>query len=48
MRFGHPMAAVVDEMRRGIRTAIEHNGDLKVGRVDVTVGDVHTDEGEDE
>ncbi len=48
VRFGHPMAAVVDEMRRGIRTAIEHNGDLKVGRVDVTVGDVHTDEGEDE
>ena len=48
VRFGRPMSAVVDEMREGVRSAIEHNGDLKVGRVDVTVGDVHTDEGEDE
>lgn len=48
VRFGRAMTAAVDEMREGVRTAIEHNGDLKVGRVDVTVGDVHTDEGEDE
>ncbi len=34
-------------MRDGIRVAIERHGDLKVGRVDVTVGDVHMDE-EDE
>ena len=48
VRFGRAMTAAVDEMRDGIRSAIEQHGDLKVGRVDVTVGDVHTDEGEDE
>lgn len=48
VRFGRPMPAAVDEMREGVRSAIEHIGDLKVGRVDVTVRDVHTDEGEDE
>ncbi|MCJ1707681.1 Asp23/Gls24 family envelope stress response protein [Microbacterium sp. VKM Ac-2923] len=47
VRFGRAMTAAVDEMRDGIRTAIERHGDLRVGRVDVTVGDVHTDEGED-
>ncbi|MFJ4038568.1 Asp23/Gls24 family envelope stress response protein [Microbacterium sp. NPDC090007] len=48
VRFGRPMAAVVAQMRDGIRSAIEQHGDLKVGRVDVTVGDVHTEEGEDQ
>lgn len=47
VRFGRAIAAAVDEMRDGIRHAIERHGDLKVGRVDVTVGDVHLDEGED-
>lgn len=47
VRFGRAMTVAVDEMRDGIRTAIERHGDLRVGRVDVTVGDVHTDEGED-
>lgn len=47
VRFGRAMTAAVDEMRDGIRAAIEQHGDLKVGRVDVTVGDVHTDEGEE-
>ncbi|WP_295786944.1 Asp23/Gls24 family envelope stress response protein [uncultured Microbacterium sp.] len=47
VRFGRPMAAVVEQMRDGIRSAIEQHGDLRVGRVDVTVGDVHLDEGED-
>ncbi|PTT16055.1 hypothetical protein DBR36_13730 [Microbacterium sp. HMWF026] len=47
VRFGRPMAAVVEQMRDGIRSAIEQHGDLRVGRVDVTVGDVHIDEGED-
>lgn len=47
VRFGRAIAAAVDEMRDGIRLAIERHGDLKVGRVDVTVGDVHLDEGED-
>jgi hypothetical protein len=45
--FGRPMRDTVDRMRDGIRVAIERHGDLKVGRVDVTVGDVHMDE-EDE
>jgi|GEM_PF-1265472 len=48
VRFGRAMNAAVDEMRDGIRQAIERHGDLRVGRVDVTVGDVHLDEGEDE
>lgn len=47
VRFGRPMATVVEQMRDGIRSAIEQHGDLRVGRVDVTVGDVHLDEGED-
>lgn len=45
--FGYPMQTTVDRMRDGIRAAIERHGDLRVGRVDVTVGDVHVD-GEDE
>ena len=45
--FGHPMEQTVERMRQGIRDAIERHGDLRVGRVDVTVGDVHL-EGEDE
>lgn len=48
VRFGRPMAATVEEMRDGIRTAIERHGELRVGRVDVTVGDVHMQEGDDE
>lgn len=48
VRFGRAMTEAVDEMRDGIRSAIERHGDLRVGRVDVTVGDVHLDEGEDE
>ncbi|MFN3948065.1 hypothetical protein [Microbacterium sp.] len=48
VRFGRPMTAAVDEMRDGIRAAIERHGDLKVGRVDVTIGDVHTEEGQNE
>jgi len=48
VQFGHAMTATVDRMRDGIRSAIERHGDLRVGRVDVTVGDVHLDEGEDE
>ncbi len=47
VRFGRAMNTAVDEMRDGIRSAIERHGDLRVGRVDVTVGDVHLDEGED-
>ncbi|MDF2990535.1 MAG: aspartate/tyrosine/aromatic aminotransferase [Microbacterium sp.] len=47
VRFGRAMAPAVDEMRDGIRVAIERHGDLRVGRVDVTVGDVHFDEEED-
>ncbi|GEB46397.1 Asp23/Gls24 family envelope stress response protein [Microbacterium testaceum] len=46
VRFGRAMNIAVDEMRNGIRAAIERHGDLRVGRVDVTVGDVHLDEGE--
>lgn len=45
--FGHPMRETVERMRDGIREAIERHGDLRVGRVDVTVGDVHL-EGEQE
>lgn len=41
--FGYPMQGTVDLMRDGIRAAIERNGELRVGRVDVTVGDVHVD-----
>ncbi len=41
--FGYPMQGTVDLMRDGIRAAIERHGDLRVGRVDVTVGDVHVD-----
>lgn len=41
--FGYPMQDTVDRMREGIRAAIERHGDLRVGRVDVTVGDVHID-----
>ncbi|MDQ1124620.1 Asp23/Gls24 family envelope stress response protein [Microbacterium trichothecenolyticum] len=48
VRFGRAMTDAVDEMRDGIRTAIERHGDLRVGRVDVTVGDVHIDEEDDE
>lgn len=48
VRFGRAMTGAVDEMREGIRTAIERHGDLRVGRVDVTVGDVHMDGEEDE
>lgn len=48
VRFGRAMTRAVDEMREGIRTAIERHGDLRVGRVDVTVGDVHMDGEEDE
>jgi len=47
VRFGRAMNSAVDQMRDGIRSAIERHGDLRVGRVDVTVGDVHLDEGED-
>ena len=46
VRFGRAMNTAVEEMRDGIRSAIERHGDLRVGRVDVTVGDVHLDEGE--
>lgn len=41
--FGHPIQDTVELMRGGIRTAIERHGELRVGRVDVTVGDVHLD-----
>ena len=41
--FGYPMEETVDRMREGIRAAIERHGELRVGRVDVTVGDVHVD-----
>ena len=41
--FGYPMQRTVDLMRDGIRAAIERHGELRVGRVDVTVGDVHVD-----
>lgn len=41
--FGYPMQDTVDLMRDGIRAAIERHGELRVGRVDVTVGDVHVD-----
>ncbi|WP_022879395.1 hypothetical protein [Microbacterium sp. B19] len=41
--FGYPMQDTVDRMRDGIRAAVERHGDLRVGRVDVTVGDVHID-----
>lgn len=41
--FGYPMQDAVDRMRDGIRAAVERHGDLRVGRVDVTVGDVHID-----
>lgn len=41
--FGYSMQGTVDLMRDGIRAAIERHGDLRVGRVDVTVGDVHVD-----
>lgn len=41
--FGYPMKETVDRMRDGIRMAIERHGELRVGRVDVTVGDVHVD-----
>ncbi|WP_431795120.1 Asp23/Gls24 family envelope stress response protein [Microbacterium enclense] len=41
--FGYPMQGTVDLMRDGIRAAIERHGELRVGRVDVTVGDVHVD-----
>ncbi|WP_295839787.1 Asp23/Gls24 family envelope stress response protein [uncultured Microbacterium sp.] len=47
VRFGRRMTSAVDEMREGVRSAIERHGDLRVGRVDITVGDVHLDEGED-
>jgi hypothetical protein len=47
VRFGRAMTDAVDEMRDGIRSAIDRQGDLRVGRVDVTVGDVHIDEGEE-
>ncbi|MFG6279134.1 hypothetical protein [Microbacterium sp. 5K110] len=45
--FGYPMQDTVDLLRDGIRVAIERHGELRVGRVDITVGDVHL-EGEDE
>lgn len=41
--FGYPIPDTVELMRDGIRTAIERHGELRVGRVDVTVGDVHLD-----
>lgn len=41
--FGYPMQGTADLMRDGIRAAIERHGELRVGRVDVTVGDVHVD-----
>jgi len=41
--FGYPMQRTVDLMCDGIRAAIERHGELRVGRVDVTVGDVHVD-----
>lgn len=47
VRFGRAMTDAVDEMRDGIRSAIDRQGDLRVGRVDVTVGDVHIDEGDE-
>lgn len=47
VRFGRRMTSAVDEMREGVRSAIERHGELRVGRVDITVGDVHLDEGED-
>jgi hypothetical protein len=45
--FGHPIKETVDRMREGVRVAIERHGALRVGRVDITVGDVHVKE-EDE
>jgi len=48
VRFGRAMTPAVEEMREGIRDAIERHGDLRVGKVDVTVGDVHFDGEEDE
>lgn len=45
--FGYPMQDTADLLRDGIRVAIERHGELRVGRVDITVGDVHL-EGEDE
>jgi len=47
VRYGRRMTDAVAEMRDGVRAAIERQGDLRVGRVDVTVGDVHV-EGEEQ
>lgn len=41
--FGYPIQETVDLMRDGVRIAIERHGELRVGRVDITVGDVHLD-----
>lgn len=46
VRFGQPVEGAVERLRAGIRAAVERHGDLRVGRVDVTVGDVHV-EGEE-
>jgi len=47
VRFGRRIADAVDQLREDVRTAVERQGDLRVGTIDVTVGDVHLDEEEE-
>lgn len=47
VRFGRRITEVVDDVRESVRAAVERHGDLRVGIIDVTVGDVHLD-GEEE
>jgi uncharacterized alkaline shock family protein YloU len=43
VRFGRRIGAVVHEVRTAVRDALERQGGLRVGTVDVTVDDVHVE-----
>lgn len=46
VRFGRRIADAVTEVRAAVRDAVGHHGDLRVGEIDVTVDDVHTENGQ--
>lgn len=44
VRFGRRVPDAVADVRAAVRAAIDRHGDLRAGRIDVTVDDVHQEE----
>ena len=45
VRFGRPIAEAVRDVRAAVTAAVQRQGGLRVSEVDVTVDDVHVEEG---